>query len=186
MAARDSSPAPVSRRLGWEGFPNPKPAGSTGVASRRAPLADRVRRGASLLALVGSTLAVVAGCAAPGGDPSPLMSLARDLPADTTLRLPATRPPDLIDAGLSSGNDTPIISFYSLNQSIVSVCQSTQERCLSLMPTAQAIPRSDTGPDVTVLIEAHENGVVPLTEELARYWAEVELVAGRPAWLGAP
>ena len=42
------------------------------------------------------------------------------------------------------------------------------------------------GDDVTVLIEAGENGVVPLTEELERYWAEVELVAGRPAWLGAP
>jgi hypothetical protein len=48
------------------------------------------------------------------------------------------------------------------------------------------IPRSDTGPDVTVLIEAGENGIVPLTEGLARYWAEVDLVAGRPTWLDAP
>lgn len=114
------------------------------------------------------------------------MPLARDLPAETNLRLPATPPPNLIDAGLSSGNDTPIISFYSLNEPIVSVCQATQERCLSLLPTAQVIPRSDTGPDVTVLIEAGENGVVPLTEELERFWTEVDLVAGRPAWLGAP
>lgn len=138
-----------------------------------------------MLALVGAGLAVVAACVAPGATLPPL-PLARDLPADTNLRLPATRPPNLIDAGLTSGNDTPIIDFYSLNESIVSVCQATQERCLSIMPTAQVIPRSDTGPDVTVLINARENGVVPLTDELQRYWAEVDLVAGRPAWLGAP
>ena len=114
------------------------------------------------------------------------MSLARDLPADTTMLLPAARPPNLTDAGLSSGNDTPIVSFYSLNEPIVSVCQATQKQCLSLLPTAQVISRPETGTDVTVLIEAGENGVVPLSDELARYWAEVSLVAGRPAWLGAP
>ena len=139
-----------------------------------------------MLTVVGAGLAVVAGCAAPGGDASPLLPLARDLPSDTNLRLPATRPPNLIDAGLSSGNGTPIISFYSLNEPVVSVCQGTQERCLSLLPTAQVIPRSDVGPDVTVLIEAGENGVLPLTEDLTRYWAEVSLVAGRPTWLSAP
>ena len=185
MAARNSSRARVSRRPGWTRFADPKPARSTGVASRRTPLADRVRRGVSVLALVGAGLALVAGCAAPGGTLPPL-PLARDLPAGTTLRLPATPPPNLIDADLSSGNGTPIISFYSLNEPIVSVCQATEERCLSLSPMARVIARSDTGPDVTVLIEAGENGVVPLTEELERYWAEVDLVAGRPAWLGAP
>ena len=144
-----------------------------------------MRRGVSFFAFVGAGLAVVAGCAAPGATLPPL-TLAVDLPADANLSLPATRPPDLIDANLTSGNDTPIIDFYSLNESIVSVCQDTQERCLGLMPTAQVIPRSDTVPDVTLLINAHENGVVPLSEELARYWTEVELVAGRPAWLDAP
>ncbi len=185
MVARNSSSAPVSRRPGWARCTDAKPAGSTGVASGLAPLADRVRRGVSLLALVGAGLAVVAACVAPGATLPPL-PLARDLPADTTLRLPATPPPNLIDAGLSSGNGTPIISFYSLNEPIVSVCQASRERCLSLLPTAQVVPRSDTGPDVTVLIEAGENGVIPLTEELERYWTEVDLVAGRPAWLGAP
>ena len=119
----------------------------------------------------------------PGGT---ILPLARDLPADTSWRLPTTAPPNLVDAGLSSGNDTPIISFYSRNEPIVSVCQAAQEPCLTLLPTAQVIPRSDTGPAVTVLIEAGENGVVPLTEELERYWTGVDLVAGRPAWLGAP
>lgn len=185
MVARNSSTARVSRRQGWARFADPKPARSTSVAFRRTPLADRVRRGVSFLALVGAGLAVVAACVAPGATLPPL-PLARDLPADTNLRLPATRPPDLIDANLTSGNDTPIIDFYSLNESIVSVCQATQERCLGLMPTAQVIPRSDTVPGVTVLINARENGVVPLTDELQRYWAEVDLVAGRPAWLGAP
>ena len=185
MVTRNSSPARVYRRPGWARFAEPKPAHSTGVASRRAPLADRVRRGVSVLALVGTGLTLVAGCVGPSATLPPL-PLARDLPADTTLRLPATRPPDLIDANLTSGNDTPIIDFYSLNESIVSVCQATQERCLGLMPTAQVIPRSDTVPGVTLLINAHENGVVPLTKELERYWAEVDLVAGRPAWLDAP
>lgn len=143
-------------------------------------------RSALYLAVVGSILAVAAGCAVPGGESAPVMSLARDLPADTTLLLPATRPPNLTDAGLSSGNDTPIVSFYSLNEPIVSVCQATQEQCLSLLPTATVISRSDIGPDVTVLIEAGENGVVPLSDELARYWAQVDFVAGRPTWLGAP
>lgn len=184
MVARNSSSAPVSRRPGWARFKDRKPAGSIGVASRRAALPDRVRRGILFLALVGAGLAVVAGCAAPGGTLPPL-PLARDLPAGTNWRLPTTPPPNLIDASLSSGDDTPIISFYSLNEPIVSVCQASKQQCLSLMPTAQVIPRSDTGPDVTVLIEAGENGVVPLTEELERYWAEVDLVAGRPAWLGA-
>ncbi len=163
----------------------PLTAGSTGVGVRREPVAGRACRGISVLALVAATLAVVAGCAAPGGSLPPL-PLARDLPADTSWRLPTTSPPNLVDAGLSSGNDTPIISFYSLNEPIVSVCQATREQCLSLLPTAQVIPRSDTGPDVTVLIEAGENGVRPLTEELERYWTDVDLAAGRPAWLGAP
>jgi hypothetical protein len=144
-----------------------------------------MRRGVSFLALAGTGLALVAGCVGPS-DPLPSLPLAVDLPADTNLWLPAARPPNLIDAGLSSANGTPIIDFYSRNESIVSVCQATQERCLGLMPTAQVIPRSDTAPDVTLLINAHENGVVPLSEEVARYWAEVDLVAGRPAWLSAP
>lgn len=185
MVASNSSLVPVSTQPGWTRFTDPKPVGSAGVAFRRAPLADRVRRGVSVLALVGAGLAVVAGCAAPGGT-LPSLPLARDLPADTNWRLPTTPPPNLIDAGLSSGNDTPIISFYSRDEPIVSVCQATREQCLSLLPTAQVIPRSDTGPDVTVLIEAGESGLVPLTEELERYWTEVDLVAGRPAWLGAP
>ena len=95
-------------------------------------------------------------------------------------------PPRPTSSGLSSGNDTPIISIYSRNEPIVSVCQATEEQCLNLLSTAQVVPRSDTGPDVTVLIEASENGVVSLTHELERYWTEVDLVAGRPAWLGAP
>lgn len=145
----------------------------------------RIRHWIAVLALGASILAAAGGCAAPGGS-SPVLPLARDLPADTNLRLPVTRPPNLVDAGLSSGNDTRIISFYSLNEPIVSVCEAAQQQCLSLLPTAKVIPRSDTGPDVTVLIEAAENGVGPLTDELQRYWAEVDLVAGRPAWLGAP
>jgi hypothetical protein len=136
-------------------------------------------------ALLAAGLVVIAGCAAPGGTLPPL-PLARDVPADTLWRLPATSPPDLIDAGVSSGNGTPIISFYSRNQPMVSVCQASREPCLSLMPTARVIPRSDAGPDVTVLVEAGESGVVPLSEELERYWIEVDLVPGRPDWLGAP
>jgi hypothetical protein len=118
--------------------------------------------------------------------PLPSLPLAVDLPADTNLWLPGTRPPNLIDAGLSSANGTPIIDFYSRNEPIVTVCQATPERCLSVMPTARVIPRSDTVPEVTLLINARENGVVPLSEELERYWTEVDLVVGRPAWLGAP
>lgn len=145
----------------------------------------RSRRGIAALALGASILAAAGACAVPGAG-APVLPLARDLPADTSLRLPVTRPPNLVDAGLSSGNDTPIISFYSLNEPIVSVCEATQQQCLRLMPTAEVIPRSDIGPDVTLLIEAGENGVIPLTDELRRYWAEVGLVAGRPAWLGVP
>ena len=36
------------------------------------------------------------------------------------------------------------------------------------------------------LVDAGENGVVPLAGELERYWTDVDLVAGRPAWLDAP
>lgn len=175
------SPIPVSTELGRAQFMGPRAAGSTGGECRRGTLADWVRLGASFL-----VLAIVAGCAAPGGALPPL-PLARDLPADTNLRLPATRPPNLIDAGLSSGNDTPIISFYSLDEPIVSVCEAAQQQCLSLLPTSRVVPRSDTGPDVTVLIEARENGVIaPLSDELGRYWTEVDLIVGRPDWLDVP
>ena len=105
MAARHLSGVPVAGRPERVPLAGPLTAGSTGVGARRKLVAGRARRGISVLALVGSTLAVVVGCAAPGGGPSPLMPLAHDLPADTNWRLPATRPPDLIDAGLSSGND---------------------------------------------------------------------------------
>lgn len=99
--------------------------------------------------------------------------------------LPNAAPPAVYDAAISSGDGTPIISFYSLNQPIVSVCQAAPEPCLRLMPTAQVIPRADSQSGVTVLIEAQETGVqMALSEELRRFWSEVELVAGRPDWLG--
>ncbi|HYO42476.1 MAG TPA: hypothetical protein VES19_04690 [Candidatus Limnocylindrales bacterium] len=142
------------------------------------------RRLAAVL-LVTSLLALTAGGCAPQSEESPLMSLRRDLPEDTTLLLPGAEPPDLIDAGLSSGNDTPIISFYSLNQPIVSICQAPVDTCHRLLPTSQVIPRTDVQPGVTVLIEAQEGGVQKaLSEELRRFWSDVDLVAGRPAWLG--
>jgi hypothetical protein len=143
------------------------------------------RRAIAGLAL-GATLAVVTGACVGPSDPPSILPLARDLPADTTLRLPATRPPKLIDAGLSSGNGTTMASFYSLNESIVTVCGAAAQQCLSALPTAQVLERADTGPDVTVLIEAGENGVVPLSDELEQFWTQVDLVAGRPAWLSVP
>ena len=113
------------------------------------------------------------------------MSLRRDLPQDTTLMLPSVEPPELLDAALSSGNGTAIISFYSLNQPIVSVCQAPVETCRLLLPTSEVIPRTDSRPGVTVLIEAQEDGVrMALSDGLRRFWSEVDLVAGRPAWLG--
>ncbi len=145
----------------------------------------------SVVRLVGSALVVaalavvVSGCAQ-REDESPLMSLRRDLPANTTLRLPSTAPPALVDAAISSGDGTSIVSFYSLDEPIVSVCQAAPEPCLRLMPTAQVIPRADSQTGVTVLIEAQETGVdMALSEELRRFWSEVELVAGRPDWLGS-
>lgn len=141
------------------------------------------RVGSALLFAV--LAAVLSGCAQ-REDESPLMSLRRDLPVDTSLWLPNIAPPDLYDAAISSGNGTPIISFYSLNQPIVSLCQAAPEPCLRLMPTAQVIPRADPQSGVTVLIEAQETGVqMVLSEELRRYWSEVELVGGRPDWLGS-
>ncbi|MBA3875944.1 MAG: hypothetical protein C0498_03250 [Anaerolinea sp.] len=132
-------------------------------------------------------LAAVAGGCGQQSDESPLMSLRRELPEGTTLLLPSTEPPSLVDAALTSGDGTPIISFYSVNQPIVSVCEAPADRCLKLLPTAQVIPRINSDGDVTVLVEAQENGVhMTLSDELTRYWSEVDLVAGRPAWLDAP
>jgi hypothetical protein len=116
-------------------------------------------------------LLLTAGCAAAReSEDSPLMSLRKDLPQDTTLIMPAAEPPDL-DAGLSSGNGTPVVSFYSENQPIVSVCQAPLDACRRLLPTSQVIPRPDAPPGVTVLIEAQETGVqMALSEELSRFW----------------
>lgn len=156
---------------------------------RRAPaeipeLAHPLRRLGGGLLLTAVLLLTVGGCA-PQSEESLLMSLRGDLPEDTTLVLPRAEPPDLYDAALTSGNDTAIISFYSLNQPIVSICQAPVETCRRLLPTSQVIPRADTPPGVTVLIEAQERGAyMALSDELSRFWSEVELAAGRPAWLG--
>jgi len=65
------------------------------------------------------------------------------------------------------------------------VCQAPGDRCLALLPTARVIPRGDAQTGVTVLIEAQETGAqMTLSDELLRFWTEVDLVAGRPAWLG--
>jgi hypothetical protein len=130
-------------------------------------------------------LASTAGGCAQQGEESSLMSLRKDLPEGTTLMLPSAEPPDLIDAGLSAGDGTAIISFYSLNQPIVSICQAPVDTCRRLLPTSRVVPRSDEQPAVTVLIEAQEGGAyMALSDELSRFWSEVDLVAGRPAWLG--
>jgi len=150
---------------------------------RGGPDRRAVRRLAGPLLLALASLA--GGCAGPG-DPSPPLSLRRDLPEDSTLRLPDVEPPALVDAGLSSGDGTPIVSFYSLNQPIVSVCQAPLDPCLRLLPTARVVPRADAQTGVTVLIEAQETGVqMTLSDELLRFWTEVDLVAGRPAWLAS-
>lgn len=152
--------------------------------SAKIPALTRpLRRGAWVLLMAAVFALAVGGCAQQPEE-SPLMSLRRDLPKDTTLLLPSAEPPDLIDAGLSSGDGTALISFYSLNQPIVSICQAPVDTCRRLLPTSQVIPRADK-PGVTVLIEAQEVGVqMALSEELTRFWSEVDLVAGRPAWLG--
>jgi hypothetical protein len=67
------------------------------------------------------------------------MSLRRDLPVGTALRLPNTAPPALYDAAISSGDGIALIDFYSLNQPTVSVCQASAEQCLRLLPTAEVI-----------------------------------------------
>lgn len=156
---------------------------------RRAPAAipalTRPLRGLAGVLLLAAMFALTAGGCAQQGEESPLMSLRRDLPEDTTLMLPSAEPPDLFDAALSSGDGTAIISFYSLNQPIVSICQAPVDTCRRLLPTSQVIPRTDEQPGVTVLIEAREGGAhIALSDELSRFWSEVDLVAGRPAWLG--
>lgn len=134
-----------------------------------------------------SVLALIAGGCARPSDESPLMSLRRDLPEDSTLLLPAAEPPHLVDAALSSGDGTAIVSFYSLNQPIVSICQAPIDPCHRLMPTSQVLPRAEGQLGPTVLVEAQEVGVhMALSDELRRFWSEVDLVAGRPAWLGDP
>ena len=93
----------------------------------------------------------------------------------------------MIDAALTSGDGTPIVSFYSLNEPIVSVCQAPPDQCLRLLPTAEVIPRADSQTCVTVLIEGQETGAqMALSEALRRYWSSVDLVGGRPAWLDRP
>jgi hypothetical protein len=129
--------------------------------------------------------AMLAGCAQQSEE-SPLMSLRRDLPEDTTLLMPAAEPPDLVDAALSSADGTTIASFYSRNQPIVSICQAAVEVCHRLLPTSEVIALKDPHPGATVMIEAQEDGVnLTLSDALRRFWTEVDLMTGRPAWLGS-
>lgn len=140
-------------------------------------------------ALVASILvaALVGACGGQPANETAATSLRRALSEGTRLLLPSTEPPGLVDATATLADGIRIISFYSLNEPIVSVCVAPAERCLELMPTADLIPRDKLDSNVTVLIEAQEPGVaMTLSPELVRYWSEVDLVEGTPAWLDAP
>jgi hypothetical protein len=123
----------------------------------------------------------LSACSQPPEAPTPL-ALRRDLSPDSALLLPSTEPPGLVDAWLTSGNETALVSFYSLNQPMVTICQAPSERCRELLPTARTLPHPAA--DVTVMVETQEAGAKRgLSDALVSYWSEVELVPGIPGWL---
>jgi len=103
---------------------------------------------------------------------------------------------DAVDASASelaalrpaTGDGLPLVSFYSTNEPLVTVCTGRPDRCATLTTPRAILRRVRAGP-ATVLVtidrsEAPEDAP-PLSAPLRRFWSKVDLTTSAPAWLAA-
>jgi len=138
-------------------------------------------------AAIAATLLIAAGCAgesrdAVTGSAAELVALRQS----ATVVLPAELPPGLELIEPATGDGLPLVSFYSTNQPLVTVCTGPLERCESLTTPRATLQRRRAGQaSVIVTLDRTEapEDALPLSAELRRFWSSVDLTTAAPAWL---
>lgn len=150
-----------------------------------------VGRSMATAALLAAILLGAAACAGDRGRADAVDASARELAAlrlATTVALPAALPPGLESIQPATGDGLPLVSFYSTNEPLVTVCTGRPDRCATLTTPRAILRRMRAGP-ATVLVtvdrsEAPEDAP-PLSAALRRFWSNVDLTTSAPAWLAA-
>lgn len=134
-------------------------------------------------------LALGASCGGSGDEVDPARASGADLTAlrtGTKVALPVRLPPDLREISAVTGESLPLVSFYSTNQPLVTVCTGRLAVCRSLTNPELTLQSGSAG-DVSVLVtvdrpEAPEADLV-LSSDLRAFWSSVRLTTAAPDWL---
>lgn len=140
---------------------------------------------ASIAALALLALAVSCGGSAPGPAESAADALVA-LRARTDVVLPAELPPEVRQIDAVTGEGLPLVSFYSANQPLVTVCTGAADECAAVTDPLRTIRRGNAGAAaVLVTVDRPEDpaDARPLSPELRAFWADVPLVTAAPPWL---
>jgi hypothetical protein len=141
------------------------------------------------MSLIRLALLILAGLVAAscgGGQEGP-----RGLEDVTVLRqgrqvaLPVRLPPGLEEITAATGNGLPMVSFYSTNEPLVTVCTGAVRACRAAtrsVRTLQLVPLEGTTAVLTV-DPAEKPGRPRLSGRLAAFWSSVALTQAAPEWL---
>ena len=106
----------------------------------------------------------------------------RTLRLSHTVALPTELPPGLESIQTATGDGLPLISFYSTNEPLVTVCTGAAERCRALTSPFATLQRRG-GALVTIdRAEAPEDASA-ISAELRRFWSDIRLTTSAPTWL---
>ena len=131
----------------------------------------------------------LASCGGSGDENDPARASRGDLNklrTASTVALPARLPPGLREISAVTGRGQPLVSFYSTNEPLVTVCTGRLEVCRSLTDPKLTL-RSNSAGEVSVLVTVDRAEVpedeLSLSSELRAFWSSVRLTTAVPAWL---
>ena len=129
---------------------------------------------------------LVNGCSANEEDVSTFDRDVRVLRQSADVALPVTLPPSLTQAWVTNADGVPMVSFYSENEPVVTICTSPASRCAQLMPGADLRTVQVDGRAVVIALGRSDkpDAAQPrLGRQLGQFWADVALTTDVPKWL---
>lgn len=99
--------------------------------------------------------------------------------------LPVSLPPGLREISAVTGEGLPLVSFYSTNEPIVTVCTGSLRDCRAATRAERTLQTvSLDGATAVLTVERAESPQRrPLSDELVDFWSSVRLTRAAPGWL---